>query len=682
MARTMNGPARLLRPGLRFGERPERVPCAISREHWTSAAAANLPKRPSTRLSWVYRYRRHLQAPRSIPWLMARLIDCEIDGPAGVDTDAALARQLRPLRRALRRHGLTESLTIRALALVRIVAHRELGIEPHPEQLFAAWAMLQGSIVEMATGEGKTVTAGLVAAVAALAGVPVHVLTVNDYLVKRDARFLEAFYRRFGLSTGVITGTMQDQERQTAYRADIVYATSQQLVFDYLRDVRALGDLRHGLKYRLSSLLQDKPGTTMLRGLCLAIIDEVDSVLIDEARTPLILAQARPLTCQERAEAAMALAIARSLIPDTDFAVDTDSRSATLTDAGRTAIATMSETLSGRWRQARYRTECVLQALVALNVYQRDRHYLVAGDKVLLIDEGTGRTLPDRKLQHGLHQMLELKERCGMTAATDIAASLSFQRFFVRYGMLCGMSGTTHGVRSELRRVYRTAVVMVPAHLPCRRRQAPMRVMPSRAAQLRLLLQRVSSCQLAGQPVLIGTRSVALSEIVSTRLGAHAIAHTLLNARQDAAEAAIVAAAGQRGAVTVATNMAGRGTDIVLGAGVAELGGLHVINLEVNDSRRVDRQLFGRAARQGDPGSCEALLAVDDTMLQQCLPKPLLSSMEMLTRLDSRAGQLLAAGAVAWTQRQRERRHARARLTLFRDRDRHDRLLAVAGDAE
>ena len=675
----------LLRPGLRHGSRPEQAEKIALRRDTAGAALFRREshgKLPGVKLPWRAHHRRHLNAKSSIPWLMAQLADWETHSAFDAGTPDTLITVLLPLRRNLRKHGMTEPLILQSLAVIRAVMRQSLGIVPHPEQLFGAWAMLQGSIVEMATGEGKTVTAGMVAASAALAGVPVHVLTVNDYLVQRDADSLDAFYRCFGLTTGMVTATMPDAERRSAYAADIVYVTSKQIVFDYLRDVRTLEDRRHGLKHRLSSLLHDQTECTMLRGLCLAIVDEADSVLIDEARTPLILAEARSLTEQERTEAAMALAMARSLTLDTDFTLQPETRSASLTDAGQTAVVALSDKLSGRWRQTRYRTERVLQALVALHVYQRDRHYLVADDSVLLIDEGTGRTLPDRKLQHGVHQMLELKERCSLTAGTQVAASLSFQRFFGRYGTLCGMSGTVYGVRRELRRVYRSTVVPVPLHMPCQRREWHTIVTPSLEAQLRALLHRIANYQRTGQPVLVGTRTVALSEIVSRLLSRHGITHALLNAHQDAAEASVVAAAGQRGAVTVATNMAGRGTDIALGEGVAQLGGLHVINLEVNDSRRVDRQLFGRAARQGDPGSCEALLSLDDDTLQHWLPKPVLDILKTATQSDGRLGQAQASHAVRWVQRRLEKRHAKARLALFRGREAHDRLLSLAGDAE
>lgn len=673
----------LLRPGLRYGSRPEKAGTSQRRRRSgrgpaSQAAAGRSVAELFARATGRFR----LRAARTIPWLMQRL--ARLDAARRIDADdpLALESEVLRLRRELRRSGLNEPLTLEALSLIRGVVRQELGIEPHGVQLFAAWAMLHGSIVEMATGEGKTLTAAMVAICAALAEIPVHVLTVNDYLVQRDADSLAPLYRCFGLSTGMATATMTDEQRRAAYACDIVYCSSKQVVFDYLRDGRAMGEHRRGLKQRLSSLLRDSCAPTLLRGLCMAIVDEADSVLIDEARTPLILAQGRPLTRQERIEATTALAIARSLQADQDFTVHAEERSTSLTPHGKLAVQRLSDSLSGRWQQTRYRDERVIQALTALYVYQRDRHYMIADDMVMLIDESTGRTLPDRKLQYGIHQMLELKERCTVTDANDVAAALSFQRFFARYGTLCGMTGTVSGVRRELQKVYGVRVVSVPENAPSKRRYLPTLVTATVDQQMQALMERVRVRQTSGQPILIGTRTVALSEAVSEMLDRHGIPHRLLNARQDAAEAQIVARAGSRGAVTVATNMAGRGTDIVLGSGVSQLGGLHVINLEVNDSRRVDRQLFGRAARQGDPGSCETLVSLEDELLQRLLSAPLRYLVNRVVRSRARPGLLLARLAVRHAQRRQETRHADRRFRLFNGREQQDRLLALAGDGD
>ncbi|MGI9328124.1 MAG: DEAD/DEAH box helicase [Pseudomonadales bacterium] len=596
--------------------------------------------------------------------------------------EAELQKQCRVLRARLLRSGLQTDLVPKAFATIRVAAHQVLGLRPHQEQLFAGWVMMHGAIAEMNTGEGKTLTAALPAIAVGLTGTPVHVVTVNDYLVERDAKSLAPLFKCFGLRVGCVTSKMSDDERRVAYAADIVYCTNKQLVFDYLRDLQALGDERVGLTSHIRSLLAAEPYEPMVRGLCYAIVDEADSVLIDDARTPLILAQPRRAERAAATEAAVALSIARTLHEGADFTVQLDSRAVWLTDAGSEVLRGLSERLSGVWRFERYRNELIRQALSALHLYRLDRDYLIREGKIELIDEGSGRIMADRKLQHGLHRMLEVKERCEVTEESETIASLSYQRFFPRYCHLAGMSGTVSEVSHELWQVYGIEVVRIPTHKTCRRRQRKTQVVVDRTEQLAWVLAEVQNRHGAGQPLLIGTRTVEMSERVSALLEANGIEHNLLNARQDAEEAKVVAQGGQPGAITVATNMAGRGTDIPLRNDAASLGGLHVLNLEVNESRRVDRQLFGRCARQGDPGSAQAILSLSDELVAKMVPKRLLALGQRCAKGRAARFTWVTRLLVRYAQRRCEREHASQRIAVFKGHEQLKRQLALSGDME
>ena len=356
-----------------------------------------------------------------------------------------------------------------------------------------------------------------------------------------------------------------------------------------------------------------------------------------------------------------------------------DTHSVWLTETGLDAVRSMAERLNGVWRFERYRNELVRQALCALHLYKRDRNYLVRDGCIELIDEATGRVMPDRKLQHGLHRMLELKESCLPSDETAVKAAISFQSFFRRYRHLAGMSGTVYEVRSELRQVYGRDVVRIPPHKDNRRRYLPTIVLKNRTEQLERAMQEILERTSLGQPLLIGTRSVELSEQVSDLLQLRDIPHALLNARQDTDEARVVARAGRPGAITVATNMAGRGTDIPLQGNAAELGGLHVINLEINESARVDRQLYGRAARQGDPGSCQSILSLSDDLVTKAILRKLLILADTCLNRAPRLGPWLALYLVDYAQRRCERVHRRQRMTVFREQDQLKRQLAISG---
>jgi preprotein translocase subunit SecA len=586
------------------------------------------------------------------------------------------------LRNAFRKKGMTHALCIHAFALIREMAGRILNKRHYPEQLMGGWILLKGELAEMETGEGKTLTATLAAATAALAGIPVHVLTVNEYLVARDAEGLRPLYEALGLKVSFVTQEMTPPQCRAAYACDVTYVTNKQVAFDYLRDRLACGLRRGRLRRQLASV-GDPGGNSapLLRGLCFAIIDEADSVLIDEARTPLILTR----TLQHGVDADTydhALTLARELIAGCDFLLDKGRQSVCLSRGGQERLAGMDLPGSPIWHHPRRREELILQALHALHFLHKDRDYLVRDGEIVMIDVNTGRTMPDRSWERGLHQLVERKENCPLTPPREQLGRLTYQRFFRRYMRIGGMSGTASEVGAELWAVYGLRVRRIPLHRPSRRRTLPARVYPYAHEKWAAVTRRIVELRRQGRAVLVGTASVADSERLSQLLGAAGIDHRVLNARQDEAEAEIVARAGGMGRVTVATNMAGRGTDIPLGPGVARRGGLHVIAACCNPAKRVDRQLAGRCARQGDPGSHETILSLEDDLLVQHCPPRLLRILRWYAAkgglVQSCLGRLLFRGV----QCRIEGRHCAARRSLLRHEQQVGRMLAFSGPME
>ena len=656
----------LLRPGTRFGIYPQRELAREDRlERWLTRLLMPLhPPRAARRRCWPA----FLQAVGHFG-----------QGLGALD-EAGLDRWIRDARRRVWREHLTRENVARAFATVREVASRELGMRPYDEQLIGGWILLEGMAAEMATGEGKTLTATLPACAAALAGIPVHVVTVNEYLVERDARLMAPVYRRFGLSVGAVTAAMTAPQRRAAYAADVTYCTNKQLVFDYLRDRLVLGGRCDDLRLRLDGLCGERRrrDELLLRGLYFAIVDEADSVFVDEARTPLILAggAADPEAAEHYRRA---LWLAGQLAPGTDFAIEPHARRAALSARGAKRLGEIAAPLGGLWAGERRREMFVRQALAARELYRRDRDYLVRDGRIEIIDEHTGRTMPDRSWEQGLHQMLEAKEGLAPTARHETLARISYQRFFQRYLRLAGMSGTLKEVRGELRNVYGLGVVTVPRHRPGRLRRSAARCFRRGADKWQAIARSVSAGRAAGRPVLVGTRTLADSERLSALLDGAGVPHQVLNARQDAEEAAVVARAGEPGQVTVATNMAGRGTDIALAPGVAERGGLHVIVCEPNDARRIDRQLIGRCARQGDPGSYELFVSLEDELFSGRFR----GALARLSRRGpaevrpwfGRALTRVAQGLI-------EYRHRLTRRALLRVDETRDEFMGFAGRAE
>jgi preprotein translocase subunit SecA len=526
---------------------------------------------------------------------------------------AKLAEGVEECRVLARLNKLKNSTLERGMAIVREGCFRAIGKRPYPVQIMGALAMVEGFITEMATGEGKTITASLAASIWGWAGKPVHIITVNDYLVERDAEEMGPTYRAMGLRVGYVTHETKPDERIDHYRRDVVYCTQKELVADFLRDQIALGTLRSSAQTSVTMLRGLNAGRLMVPGLFKVLVDEADSVLIDEAVTPLIISNSpddEPNADRYR----KADELAQQLKPGRDFKIDWTVRQVDLTPTGEERLEELSGS-DGFWRGKRRREELVNQAITARYCFIRDEQYLVDDEgKVAIIDEFTGRIMADRSWRHGLHQAIEVKEGVKVTADKENLARMSFQRFFRQYPIISGMTGTAWESAGEVWQIYRRPIVRIPTNKPCIRIHLPVRMFDTMDEKWAAVAQRVAELHQKGVPVLVGTRSVLASEEVSRRLTSLKLPHRVLNATQTAQEASIVAEAGQRGQITVATNMAGRGTDIKLARGIAELGGLHVIATEPHGSGRVDRQLFGRAARQGDPGCAQMFCSAEDDL--------------------------------------------------------------------
>jgi preprotein translocase subunit SecA len=582
---------------------------------------------------------------------------------------------------ALRREGFHANLAAQCFALVREVAGRTLGMRHFDSQLRGGWIMLNGMIAEMNTGEGKTLTATLPACAAALAGLPVHIISVNDYLTARDAETMGPVYKALGLSVGAVVNGMEPAARRAAYASDVTFCTNKELTFDYLRDRIALGSQVNRIQLSIERVAggRGRASQLVLRGLYFAIVDEADSVLVDEARTPLIIA-ARSDHGPEREMYAAALALAGRMVAGQHYVIEGGERHVRITPMGREALAGVAETLPPAFRGTRRREELVTQALVATQVFKRDAHYLVREEKIQIVDESTGRILPDRSWEQGLHQMVEVKEGVPLTSQQSSVARMTYQRFFRRYLRLAGMTGTAQEIAPELWSVYRLPVVRVAPNRPVQRKGLGVQVHRTAAEKWAAVVARAREVTAAGRPVLIGTRSVAASEALSLRLTEAGLAHQLLNARQDKQEAEIVAQAGSRGRITVATNMAGRGTDIRLGKGVDQLGGLHVIATEMHESRRIDRQLYGRSGRQGDPGSFETLVCLEDELCRLYLGG--LAGVLVRRALAAGPRSALARRLVRFAQWRAERGNAAIRREVLAMDEQLGDLLAFAGKGE
>ncbi|NNF99033.1 MAG: preprotein translocase subunit SecA [Desulfobacteraceae bacterium] len=510
--------------------------------------------------------------------------------------DTGLRQQTAAFKNRLDNDEPLDDLLPEAFATVREASWRVLKMRHFDVQLIGGMILHSGRIAEMKTGEGKTLVATLPAYLNALTGKGVHVITVNDYLARRDTEWMGQIYRFLGLSVGTILHGLDDQERKASYGSDITYGTNNEFGFDYLRD---------NMKFDRSTLVQKE--------LNFAIVDEVDSILIDEARTPLIISgpaeKSTHLYYQVNG-------IIPKLKKDVDFAIDEKARTATLTEDG-VAIAEKMLKVENLYDHKNIESlHHINQALKAHTLFKRDVDYIVKTGEVIIVDEFTGRLMPGRRYSEGLHQALEAKENVKIENENQTLATITFQNYFRMYDKLAGMTGTADTEAAEFKKIYNLDVTVVPTNMSMVRKDFPDVIYKTRREKFNAVIEEIKQCNASGQPVLVGTISIDVSEDLSKRLKKQSVQHSVLNAKNHEKEAEIIANAGQKGSVTISTNMAGRGTDIVLGEGVTALGGLHILGTERHESRRIDNQLRGRSGRQGDPGSSRFYLALEDDLLR------------------------------------------------------------------
>jgi preprotein translocase subunit SecA len=511
-------------------------------------------------------------------------------------SDDELKAQTARFKERIDRGEPLDDLLPEAFAAVREASLRTLKMRHFDVQLIGGIVLHEGKIAEMKTGEGKTLVATLPAYLNALTGKGVHIVTVNDYLARRDTEWMGHIYQFLGLTMGTIIHGLDDTERQAAYAADITYGTNNEFGFDYLRD---------NMKFDRRSLVQP--------ALNFAIVDEVDSILIDEARTPLIISGPAEKSTDLYYQV-------NGLIPrlsaNQHYSIDEKARSATLTEDGVARceqLLRVDNIYDPRYIELLHH---INQALKAHTLFKRDVDYIVKDGEVIIVDEFTGRLMPGRRYSEGLHQALEAKENVKIENENQTLATITFQNYFRMYDKLAGMTGTADTEAAEFKKIYDLDVMVIPTNQPMIRDDFPDAIYKTRKDKFDAALDEIEELHSKGQPVLVGTISIDVSESLSKKLKKRGIKHSVLNAKNHEREAEIIAMAGQPGAVTISTNMAGRGTDIVLGKGVTDLGGLHIIGTERHESRRIDNQLRGRSGRQGDPGSSRFYLALEDDLLR------------------------------------------------------------------
>lgn len=511
-------------------------------------------------------------------------------------SDSSLANKTNEFKARLAKGETLDDILPEAFAVVREASRRVLGMRHFDVQLIGGIVLHRGNIAEMCTGEGKTLVATAPVYLNALEGKGVHVITVNDYLAKRDSEWMGQVYKFLGLSVGLIVHDLDFQQRKIAYNSDITYGTNNEFGFDYLRD---------NMVTSLDQMVQ--------RPLHYCLIDEVDSILIDEARTPLIISGPGQKSTDN-------YYVMAKLVPhlkkDEDYTIDEKQKTVAPTEAGVAKMEKMLHVENLYDAENLELNHLFVQALRAQTMMQRDKDYVVKDGEVVIVDEFTGRLMYGRRYSDGLHQAIEAKEGLEVQRESQTLATITFQNYFRMYDKLAGMTGTAKTEEQEFIKIYGLPVIQIPTNKPIQRKDLPDVVFKTKRGKYRAVVKEVERRHATGQPILIGTTSIEQSEELSHMLDAVKIPHSVLNAKYHEKEAAIVALAGQKGAVTIATNMAGRGTDIQLGDGVAELGGLAIIGTERHESRRIDNQLRGRAGRQGDPGSSQFFLSLEDDLLR------------------------------------------------------------------
>ncbi len=598
-------------------------------------------------------------------------------------SDACLKDNIKNLQQEVLVNGLKEESVIQAFAYVRELSDRILGMRHYDCQLVGGLLLLSAKVAEMETGEGKTLTATLPAITMALAGVPVHVISVNDYLTERDAQNMRPLYKAAGFDVACVIHGLNPSERRAAYSKAITYVTNKELVFDYLRDRLTLGERSD------TSLLQaehihsreQRSKKLLLRGLHYGIVDEADSILIDEARTPLIISGSEGGN-EKKTFLQQALQVAESLKESDDYLMSKGERRLRLTNKGKNVVEEKVSDFGPLWQGLVRRESTIQQALTALHLFHLDDQYLIRDGKIQIIDEFTGRVMEDRSWEQGLHQLIELKEGCELTDRRETLAKISYQRFFRRYLMLSGMTGTAKEVANELWSVYHLPTVKVAPNRQVQRKHLLTRIYLSEQEKYKGVIEDVIRVHKEGRPVLVGTRSVAASEALAKLVRDAGLEHQVLNAKQDAEEANVISGAGKAGAITIATNMAGRGTDIILEHGVKESGGLHVIMTELHEAARIDRQLAGRCGRQGDAGSVVALLSLEDILFSVKKKHVLVQLARYSIKKWPNGGQRFTLVVMNFIQNRVEKYHAGVRKELFRMDQMQGSLLSFSGRIE
>ena len=554
---------------------------------------------------------------------------------------------------------------------------RVFNIYPHPVQFMGTYILLTGRLAEMPTGEGKTLVAGMAATIMAATDNFVHVLTTNAYLAQRDEEELRPLFQFFQLSSGSIYGEMEIPERKKNYHQQICYVSANEIVFDYLKDhISGKGTQPRQIEH-LRSLTtgQVSEDTMIVPALHFCIVDEADSVFIDEAQTPMVISQ----EAEGLIEAAIihwAIEQARQLIPEVDFTMLEAEHHVDIERIPTDKEVPLPQDVRPIWYNHAWKMLLIKQALTALHLYHKDQHYIIQDNKIQIVDESTGRIMADRSWEQGLHQLIEAKENVELTKGRDTLARMTFQRFFRRYLLLSGLTGTGLEVSRELWMIYRLKVCQIPPNIPSKRKQFKHRYFKSSHEKYTAIAQHAKRMADAKRSVLVGTRSIEASEAISEALTQLNIEHIVLNARQDAQEAAIIAEAGHSGKITVATNMAGRGTDIKLRPETKQAGGLHVVLTEFHESARIDRQLYGRAGRQGDQGSCVAYVSGEDQLMQQNI-QGFMYVLNLIPIVVLR--HYLLTLAVKHMQKKCQKRAYRNRIAMFKQDKKLNSQIGFAG---
>lgn len=577
----------------------------------------------------------------------------------------------------------TDHLLPEAYALVRESSRRHLGMRHFDVQLMGGIAMHFGSVAEMQTGEGKTLTASLPLYLAALSGNGAHLATANDYLATRDSRLIEPLFRALGMSVGVICADTPRAQRIQAYNADVTYGTAKEFGFDFLRDRLLARNIEFDTRGSIvASLHNDEVAETahqgVQRGLHFVLVDEADALLIDEARTPLVVSS----LAGDSQSATEALCVwSATVVPDfeesTHFDLDETRNVVTLTRDGRRIARQLPHPESIADVSLLDIYAHIELGILANRRYILDRHYVVKEGEIVIVDEFTGRLAEGRKWRGGIHQAIEAKEGVEISVDTGQAARITIQNFFIKYDRLAGMTGTTANSARELRKIYDLSVEIIPTNKPPRRQQWSDRVYATAENKWNAIVKEIEQVYALGRPVLVGTRSIDKSERLSALLNEKGIPHETLNARNVAREAEIVTRAGEQGKVTVATNMAGRGTDIKLGDNVNELGGIHVICSELHESARIDRQLIGRCGRQGDAGTYRQFMALDDDIVKVGLGLPTANRLRRYENSIQALNHL--APLLRKAQRRVERKHFVDRRVLMESEEMRQKMQRQMG---